>query len=176
MGGLTAGPFTAAELDGAYGHDNWRCSLRFGVWQRGKIRACDDAKRSGVNDATVRVENMVCEQADYPALVSRYFAELAFERDFGPPAMRVGTDDLADAYRHMPVEAPNMSVAAQWDPHSNELRYFTMAGFSFGLASAPNQFNRFPETMVAVARRLLGIACSHFYDDYCVCEAAASAL
>ena len=50
------------------------------------------------------------------------------------------------------------------------MRYFTMPGFNFGLASAVPQFNRVPEAMVAVARRLMGVCCTHFFDDFCVSE------
>ena len=37
------------------------------------------------------------------------------------------------------------------------------------------QFNRFPELTTAVARRLLGAVCTHFYDDFAVVEPAVTA-
>jgi len=39
--GLMHGPFTREEMDAAYGRGRWRPMQRFGVWQRGKLRACD---------------------------------------------------------------------------------------------------------------------------------------
>jgi hypothetical protein len=40
--GLVQGPFSAAQLDARFGVGKWRAIRRFGVWQKGKCRACDN--------------------------------------------------------------------------------------------------------------------------------------
>ena len=46
-----------------------------------------------------------------------------------------GTDDLDAAYRRVLTATPGYTVAALWDPTAQRVRYFTLAGFSFGLVS-----------------------------------------
>ena len=184
--GLVHGPFARSEMDAAYGEGFWRAMRRFGILQNGKVRACDNARRSRHNAATRRAERMQCETADFPARVAAAFRR-AQRRPSSKWASRAalemlsGTDDLADAYRHIPNATPQYSVFALWRPADPEegwpggVVYFTLPGFNFGLASAVPQFNRFPELMQAVARRLFGICSCHFFDDFNVTEPAFSA-
>ena len=48
--------------------------------------------------------------------------------------------------------------------------HYTMAGFNFGLVAAVLGFNRFPEATTAIARRLLAIVCTHYFDDFAIVE------
>ena len=167
---MMQGPFTAADLDERFGRGVWRCMVRFGVLQKGKVRPCDNARASLHNDGTTTHESLVCDSPDFSARAAIRF-QAAAERLHRPMwALAGGTDDLADAYRHVPCSQPEYTVVVIIDPVSRQPAYFTMGGFNFGLKSAVLQFNRFPEVMVAVARRLLAIVCTHFYDDYCVVE------
>ena len=172
---LMHGPFTRAELDAAYGHGRWRAMQRFGVWQRGKLRPCDNARASGHNDATSTFERMLCENADFPARVAVAF-QAAADR-LGVPMWRLlaGTEDLSDAYRHVPTSAPEFTVVALWSPGDEDVRFFTLPGFNFGLKAAVPQFNRYAETVAALANALLGVVCVHFFDDFCCCEPAEAA-
>ena len=47
-----------------------------------------------------------------------------------------------------------------------------MAGFNFGLVAAVLGFNRLPEATTAIARRLLAIVCTHYFDDFAIVEPA----
>ena len=177
--GLSAGPFSRAQLDRAYGRGRWRPMLRFGVWQKGKLRPCDDARSSGTNDGTSTCEKMACERADFPARVARQIASEFSSRELKLRALKAGTDDLADAYRHVPCADPRFSVVAVAKPGAitaeNRVEYFTMAGFNFGLKSAVPSFNRFPEATTAIARQLFSVVCSHYFDDFVVVEPASTA-
>ena len=162
---LMRGPFTRAEMDAAYGRGRWRAMRRFGVHQKGKVRPCDNAKTSLHNACTSRHEKLVCETADFPARVAMAFAD-----EFGEPVpMHSGTDDMQDAYRHVPTHDPRYTVVLLYVPGVGP-RYYTMAGFNFGLCAAVPQFNRLSEGAVAVARRLLMIVCCKFFDDFNVTQ------
>ena len=187
-------------MDAAYGEGYWRAMRRFGILQNGKIRACDNARRALHNAATRRVERMACESPDFPARVAAAFHR-AQRRPQSKWASRdalemlSGTDDLADAYRHCPTNTPQYCVFALWRPADpaaggadleagsggeavpwpGGVVYFTLPGFNFGLSAAVPQFNRFPELMQAVARRLFGVCACHFFDDFNVTEPAFSA-
>ena len=75
--GLMHGPFTRAQLDGCYGVGRWRAMQRFAVWQKGKPRACDNARASLHNDATSTHERLAVEGPDFPARVALVFYERA---------------------------------------------------------------------------------------------------
>ena len=164
--GYATGPFTREELDQRFGYGRWRCIPRFGIWQKGKLRAIDDARRSLHNAITRTDESLICDRADFPLRMARAFAR-GLGRD---PDMRLGTDDMEAAYRRVPVRDMAWSCVAQLDPASREARFFVLPGHNFGLISSVLNFNRVPEFMVHAARRILACCTSHFYDDYPVCE------
>ena len=172
--GLMHGPFSRAQVDEAYGAGQWRAMRRFGVLQNGKIRGCDNARASLTNSATTTFEKLGCDSPDFSAKVARAFAAEFAKHGLPMPQMMGGTDDLANAYRHVPSATPQFTVVMMPRPDGSPA-YFTLPGLNFGLASAVLQFNRFPELMVAVARRALGVVCTHFYDDYIVVEPSGSA-
>ena len=164
--GLMMGPFTRAHLDDkVFGYGKWRPMARFSVWQKGKLRACDDARRSLHNNITCTTESLVCDRADFPIRMARIFAS----KISSPFSMLLGTEDLASAYRRVPVWQPEYTVVALKDP-SGELKFFIVPGHNFGLLSAVLNFNTVPEFTVHVARRMFASCCSHFYDDFPVCE------
>ena len=169
--GLMRGPFTKDELDTAYGEGAWFAMHRFGVWQNGKVRGCDNARTSGHNDITAIFERLHLERPDFPARVCAAMAESCDELGCDLPPMRGGTDDLANAYRHVGTNAPNMTVVALGDAEGRT-EYYTLPGFNFGLKSAVPQFNRVPEATTAIARRLLGLLVSHYFDDFVTVEPA----
>lgn len=165
--GLMQGPFGRSHLDDTlYGYGKWRPIARFGVWQKGKLRPCDDARRNFANDITRTAESLTCDGADFPLRMARAFTE----RLAHIPQMLLGTEDLEAAYRRVPTSQPQYTVVALRDPGTGELKFFTMAGHNFGLLSAVLNFNRVPEFFVHVCRRVLSVCTSHFFDDYPVCE------
>lgn len=170
--GLMAGPFTREQLDTAYGKGAWRAMHRFGVLQNGKIRACDNARTSLHNAATSTFERLACDVPDFAARVCAAFAELARAAGSRMPEMSGGTEDLADAYRHVPTCSPQFTCVVLEGPNG-EPTYFTLPGFNFGLRAAVPQFNRFTEAATAIARRLFSIVCTHYFDDFAVVEPSA---
>lgn len=84
--------------------------------------------------------------------------------------LRLGTDDLPDAYRGLPVCDDHLrySNVAIYVPAVGR-RFTTMYGLAYGLESAVVNFNRFPQLGIAVVRRcLLGFAAAYFDDDLAV--------
>lgn len=104
--GLMRGPFTKAQMDAAYGVGGWRPMHRFAVWQKGKCRPCDNAKASRHNRATTTFEALLLDRPDFPARVCAEMAAQAAQAGKDTPPMQAGTDDLADAYRHVPTDSP----------------------------------------------------------------------
>jgi hypothetical protein len=101
--GLMAGPFSAAELNAAYGYGAWRGMRCFPIYQKDKCRPCDDCAESGHNAATVVSEKLACDTADFPLVVAALFAECTPE---GSPWPRLqgGTDDVEKG--STPARAP----------------------------------------------------------------------
>jgi hypothetical protein len=81
------------RLNDEFGHGGWRCMNRFGVWQDGKWRCCDDAAASGHKLATYLRETIHCIDCDFPSAVAIAFAKA------GMPDCRFSTDDINGAYR-----------------------------------------------------------------------------
>lgn len=168
--GYCDGPFSSDDIDTKYGKGAWRCMLRFGVVQGNKIRPCDNGKASLHNDGTLLYERIVCESADFPLRAAQ-----AFFRRLGPGfAVWLGLDDLEAAYRRIACAHPQFTVFACANP-AGGVSFFTMAGFNFGLKSAVLQFNRLAAFLSAAARRLQGVHCSNYFDDFATCEPAFSA-
>ena len=173
--GQCQGPyFSSTDLDRKFdGAGSWRCMERFGVVQEksdgsAKIRGCDNAASSRHNECTHLSETITCEKADFPLRMAALFADhLGTEAEW---SMALGTDDIEAAYRRLPCATPQYSVVALLDPQSGRVAYFVVPGLCFGLTASVNQFNRFPEAMTAIARRLLGLVASHYVDDYATCE------
>ena len=147
-------------LNDNYGHGGWRCMNRFGVWQDGKWRCCDDAAASGHNLATYLRETIHCIDCDFPSAVAIAFARA------GMPDCTFSTDDINGAYRKVGNAQPMYTVVIVWDPIQSKHVYFELPGFNFGLKSAVVGFNRVPELGVEVCRRIFVVACGHFFDDY----------
>ena len=138
-----------------------RCLLRFGVEQGGKLRGCDDGARCGHNQRTRMGETIHCVGADLPATIAREFAKWVTS------ACWIGTDDVEAAYRRVLNSKPQYTVVALWDPSPDveQVKYFAMPGFPFGLKSAVVAFNRVEELLIEVSRVLMLVACGHYYDD-----------
>jgi hypothetical protein len=172
--GLIHGPFYSTNLlDRKFGGpQSWRCMERFAVWQQRpngtwKLRPCDNAASSLHNDMTSMHETISCVSAAFPAEVASLFVEAL---GAGPGwSMAHGTDDIDSAYRRVPTGHPSYGVVAQLDP-KGRVAYFIVPGLNFGLASAVNQFNRFPSLIVAFMRSVFGVVVAHYFDDYDVCE------
>ena len=148
---------------------------RFGVEQKGAIRAVDDAKSNGANAATRMVETAPTTHFYYPAVVARAVAELSRQLGRPVPAMTVTLLDLAMAYRTIPSAQPWFTCVAYFDPFLSPPRpaLYWLPGHNFGLVSAVVNFQRYPELIVSASRALHGVPAEHYVDDFLLPDLAA---
>lgn len=189
-----SGPYSRAQMDRRWGRGRWRAMKRFGVWQNGeprsdeaKLRPVDNAAGSGHNAATEMRETITTEKSDFPVVMCQVYEEcyqelvdpascsndcpdglLPCELPGGPipPMMQHGGDDLEMAYRRIPNDGPEYNCIMLLNPASEEVEFYELSGHCFGLSSAPANFNRTPVLMVQICRRLFGVTCSSYFDDY----------
>ena len=152
-------------MDAAFGEGAWRAMERFCIVQHDKLRPCDNAKTTLHNASTALTEHMVMSAADFPARAAAAVRAARGE----PTPMRAGTDDVGSFYRVVPCSEPQYTVVAK--VVGEHVRYFTMPGFNFGLASAPNQCCRVSEVALRILRGM-GIVCDKFVDDFVTVEPA----
>lgn len=167
--GLSDGWFTKEGLDAKFGAGYWRPSRAFAIWQKGKLRVCDNCAESRINDGTALGNRMRLDGADFPAMVAALFGD-ALGWDRSPWHLEGGTDDVEAAYRRLKCWAPQYVVAALWHPGRREVVYVTRYGLSFGLKAAPVLFNRYMSAVVQIARRLFGWCGTAFFDDAATVE------
>jgi hypothetical protein len=158
--------FTVTEMDEAFdGPGSWRPMERFLAQQETKARAIDDAKRSGVNATACLAETISLPSFTYPALVADLISR-RLPQGMSMPDMTLGLDDLAAAYRQVPVGQDHLSVVAIWHPSLNDVRFHIVYGHAFGFAAAPANFSRMPMLLCTVARRFLACFTTSYLDDY----------
>ena len=183
--GLISQPRSRAFIDRKFKRGKWRCIGRNAIYQKGKYRCIDDARRSKHNKATYMHETITTARADFPIVVTREFARRlgAFSsarrrhrgnmpgvRKLRRFKMRHGTNDLKSAYRRVPTAQPEYTVVAVWNDDAKRVEYCEVWGLNFGLLSAVTTFNRFPRLSVMAARRLMWIVTEHYFDDNDTCE------
>ena len=171
------GPFlTKCEVDALFGPGRWRPLERFLIKQAdGKLRMIDNARKTGHNACTILHETITTVNVDCIASFARMVcdslqAEKAPAADLPWMCLKIGTDDLADAYRGLPVseDQQRFSVVAIYVPSAG-WRFTVLYGLAYGLGSAVISFNRLPQLGVAIARRTcLSFAASYFDDQLAV--------
>ena len=167
------GPLSRGQVESLFKDTEFgpRCIPAFGIYQKGKLRRIDDACRSGHNLLTRMHETIVCVSADLPADIAHEFYKfLSFD-----VRLRLGTDDIASAYRVLLSGAPQYNIAAVWHPQEPDGRggrveYFALRGFNFGLKSAPVHLATLMRPLVEFARKIGLVACDQFYDDVLVVD------
>jgi len=148
--------------------------VRTAIWQGGKWRCIDDGRRSLLNNATLLVETIATPTFELPLWIARAMHREALSIGVPMPAVMYGLDDLLAAFRTLPTSEQQFNLFVTWNPHTlpPRLEYHYTYGFVFGLKASVTQFNRFPEVMTAVARKL-GVPAGHFFDDYQIVDVAA---
>ncbi len=170
---------SAEEMNERWGIGGWRPLPRFLVVQSsGKKRACDDGLRAGHNEATVVLDKLLLCSASQPGISAKALVAAAAEADVDLAAenasIESGTDDLPDAYRHVPV-APsqlNVHVVAVFDEGSEKAYFQELWGMVFGLAGSVACFNRWPRFLEAASRRFLKVLAAMYFDDMSVQDLA----
>ena len=175
---LCVGPLSRGRVESMFKGSPYgpRPIPAFGIWQKGKLRRIDDALRSGHNSLTHMLETIVCISAEFPASVAAAFARrVPLDR----LRLRIGTDDIASAYRILNNACPEYSVAAVWRPAERcspgeepGVAYFALRGFNFGLKSAPLHLATLMRALIEFARKFGLISCGDFYDDVVVVDPA----
>ena len=114
--GAVRGPLKPAQLDKLFGKDQWRGQRRFGVEQgvdddgRPKIRAIDNSAANRGNDCTRTHETIAPPSFAFTALVGRLFLAACTMSLVNMFALSFGLDDMARAYRQIPVATPQFTV------------------------------------------------------------------
>ncbi|CAE7839424.1 unnamed protein product [Symbiodinium sp. CCMP2592] len=178
---LTEGPpkdhdvILRGETDRLFGHGKWRPLERFVISQPdGKQRVIDNARKTGHNAHTQMLETIHTVSVDFVASCSRDALHTLFagNHDLSPPAcdwlllLRLGTDDLPDAYRGHPVAEEHLrfSVISVWVPGCG-WRFSVLWGLAYGLEAAVVAFNRLPLLGIAACRRMASSFCAAYFDD-----------
>ena len=169
--GTAKGPFTVTEINQIFGWGNWRAAERFVVWQGDKYRPCDNMKKNLVNRSFLSSEHVVLPKPDAQSALGRAYYSRAVKAGWVRQCdVGGGSDDEADAYRHSASMHPELGVVAQAEPVSGSCRYFIPAGHNFGEEAAVQNYNSKPELHCAIARRLVGVAVEHYFDDFLFVE------
>ena len=106
--GFCEGPLTRGQVESLFSHTELgpRCIPAFGIWQKGSLRRIDDACRSWHNFFTQMCETIVCVSADLPADIAAEFYKYLLE----DCVLKLGTDDIASAYRVLQSASPQYNV------------------------------------------------------------------
>ena len=171
--GFCSPPLTRAEVDKRFGHGGWRPLERFLIVQPdGKQRVIDNTKRTGHDDHVQMLETIFTVSVDFIACAVRDVLNLlsADGHDLPPQVdswldVRVGTDDLPDAYRGHPVKQSqlNFSVVAVFVPNVG-WRFVILWGLAYRLEAAVVAFNRFSTFGVSIARRCASAMAAAYFD------------
>ena len=175
---VVRGPFSSSALDARFGRGAWRAQRRFGVHQgfesdgSPKIRAIDNSAANSCNAATRTHETIAPPSFAFVALCARLFLACCRRLGLAALALCLGLDDMARAYRRVPVATPWLTVFAIWSVRRRRVEYYYLDGHCFGFTSAVLNFNAFPHFVCALSRVFFAVPCDHFYDDYMIVDPA----
>ena len=130
----------------------------FAVEQTGKVRRCEDFRRSFHNSLVVVSDKPHHHDLSTYVDVIRHYHELGFA------CPTVWGQDLDAAYRQVPVLPDAMAFTLLVTPWGPTLWRHTAC--PFGAAASVWSFNRFADCLMVLARRLLLIPACHFVDDF----------
>eukprot|EP00435_Cladocopium_sp_Y103_P010075 s1670_g2.t1 len=170
--------YSRSAIDARFGPGQWRPLERFAITQADqKIRMIDNARRTEHNAHTSMPETIFTVSIDMIASVAAALGsalqlspDVDTQAKFPWLSLRLGTDDLPDAYRGLPVHPDHQrfSIVAVYVPEQG-WRFTILWGLAFGLESAVVSFNRFPQLGIAIARRCtLSLAAAYFDDELAI--------
>jgi hypothetical protein len=178
--GFSGKPFQLAEFHRRYGQGTeQRCAPmpRFCIAQgidpstgTTKLRVIDDAKYSGANENTRTEETIFLPSFELPMFVGREIARQCKALDIPLPDITLGLEDVASAYRRIPVRDLAQSVIVFWHPASSTskgfIEFLESWGSTFGHVSSVLNWNRTAKLMSTIAARLLACIVDAYYDDF----------
>jgi hypothetical protein len=170
--GLLSKPMTKSQVDLFFGKGRWKGIRRRGIDQHGKCRGIDNARSSRTNFSAWLEETISTAPQDIGIqIVCWLFQGKLGRKRFNDlkKFLRVylGADELQDAYHGCPNDVTQLCfcVVAIMNPKTKKVEFYISYTHLFGLTAAVVNFNRLPELLTAVARRI-GIAPTwHFFDD-----------
>ena len=170
---LLSDAMTKQQVDKIFGKGRWRGIRRRGIWQNGKVRGIDNARTSDTNFAAWLQDTIMTTPHDIGIQILCWLfngEEASTRFDLKNTfALWVGlsADDLADAYHGVPnIPAQmNLCVVAMRNPHTGRTEFYISKSHLFGLSAAVVNFNRLPELMTAICRRIGHSPSWHFFDD-----------
>ena len=176
--GYVKGPLNRSQLNSKFGKNNYRVMVRFGIEQgpdgKRKVRAIDNARTSKTNAVSRTRETIVCITFEIAGVVSALVLEECIRLGIDMLDMAIGFEDLTAAYRFLPNSQVNFTVFCVWRFSDGKCQacpvFYYVPGHNFGMASSVLNFNRFPKLMVAMARSLLALPVSQYFDDYFIMD------
>ena len=138
--GSMAGPFTQQQVETKHG--KWYNVVpSFGLEQGEKYRRIDDHSASHNNLASDRTQKIQMAMVDYLMVMIRSTFSTFKE------TLVIGTEDMAGAYRQVPLPDRQVSIAITAVHHweSGQPRLFEIYGQPFGAAAAVPNFYRLAE-------------------------------
>ena len=161
--GFMSGPFyDHSQVTNFVGSDDWICTERFGILQKGKIRNIDSATASSINPATQMTELLEIATTDGNVAIIR-----KLRTSFPGSIFSSWILDEKDAYRWIPVRPDHrkFAVIATYDPNKGTVAYFVMIGHPFGMRSAVYNYNRRSMMLNTILRKEFDLISSFYYDD-----------
>ena len=160
-------------VDNIFRKGRWRGIRRRGIWQNGKVRGIDNARISGTNFAGWLQDTIMTTPHDIGIQILCWLfngkgAKARFDHKNGYGLwVGLSADDLADACHGVPnIPAQmNLCVVAMRNPHTGKPEFYISKTHLFGLSAAVVNFNRLPELMTAICRRIGCAPSWHFFDD-----------
>ena len=171
--GYIEGYYTKRDLDARFGRGKWRAIRRRCIYKEshGKHRMIDNCRTSMHNSAASAIETISTVPPNFAVLNFTFLRSLLggpLTGDFSPS---LGTDDFEDAYRCIPNHRrqEHFSVIAfrhtAWRGGAPRMVFAVSKAHLLGLSAAVLNFNRVPEFLIAVCRRVGAVPCWHFFDD-----------
>ena len=150
---------TAREFSAA------RPSPRFGVAQKGSVRAINDFKRSSINACWNAAETISPPTALFPIQVLHETAIVCQELEIELPDMHMALDDVAHAYKRCPVMQQEFCILCYWNHTKQQVVFCEQWGLPFGAMASVTGFCRLPHLLTRFARAFFATCCDHYIDD-----------
>ena len=131
-----------------------------------KYRAIDNERGNLLNNRQQCHETITTITIMLVSLIARGFHAACRSHGVAMFALAIGLDDMARAYRKIPVSQRQCTVFVFYSMVRKRVEHFFLDGHNFGHRSAVLNFNAFPHFIVALARVLLAMPCDHFFDDF----------
>ena len=148
-------------------HGDYLCplaSMRFGTWQKGKLRPIENCRKSGVNEELRLLETICLPTVDWPGLVASRIWHRAHITGTPMPELAVSTDDVQHGYNNCPAQEPQ--IFCMWDEQAKAPRWHLAFVCGFGNAASVLSFCRPMEAIARFNARMFGGFARAYIDDW----------